>query len=68
MDKLDESVSAENLIELLTLRKRVDIFDRVCYYNKDNRLHRIHGPAVIYPSGKQEWWQNGRFMFSKVFD
>jgi hypothetical protein len=26
----------------------------------DGRLHRTDGPARIYPSGTQSWWQNGR--------
>ena len=26
----------------------------------NGRLHRTDGPARIYPSGTQSWWQNGR--------
>jgi len=29
-----------------------------CWYLHD-RLHRIDGPAVIYPNGVQYWYQNG---------
>jgi hypothetical protein len=27
--------------------------------NSEGYLHREGGPAVIHPSGRQEWWYNG---------
>lgn len=53
-----ESSSEENLAELLTLRKEVDIDGNIRYYNKDNQLHRIHGPAVIDTDGSKLWYIN----------
>lgn len=29
------------------------------WYNKDRQLHRIDGPAVIWPDGYVTWWLNG---------
>lgn len=29
------------------------------YRNAAGRLHREDGPAVVYPSGSCEWYQNG---------
>ena len=29
------------------------------WYNSDGDFHREDGPAVIYSSGKQEWWVYG---------
>ena len=28
------------------------------YYSKAGQLHRTNGPAVEYPSGRREWYQN----------
>ena len=28
------------------------------YRNNKHEFHRLDGPAVIYSSGVQEWWQN----------
>ena len=32
----------------------------VFYYNAQGQLHRTHGPAVIYPSGAERWYQWGK--------
>lgn len=29
------------------------------FYNKNGQLHRVGGPAAIYPNGRQEYWENG---------
>lgn len=49
----------DNLAELLTLRKTISNLGTIRYYNRDNQMHRIHGPAVIWPDGVEEWWING---------
>ena len=44
------------------LKYRIDvspITGRRMYYNSAGQLHREDGPAVEYPSGTVEWWQNG---------
>lgn len=30
------------------------------YRNSDGLLHRLNGPAVIYPDGLSEWYRNGK--------
>lgn len=30
------------------------------WYNKNNQLHRLDGPAVEYADGSNEWYVNGR--------
>ena len=47
------------LFELLTLDCRVDEYGTVCYCNTLGKLHRVHGPAVIYSDGGRAWCQNG---------
>lgn len=32
------------------------------YYDDQNRLHRIDGPAVVFRWGMKEWWENGEFI------
>lgn len=54
-----DNSSEENLAELLTLRKEVTSLGTIRYFNKDNHYHRIHGPAVIWPSGTEFWFKNG---------
>lgn len=54
-----ENSSEANLAELLKLRKEVSADGYIQYYNKDDQLHRINGPAVISPNGNEEWWING---------
>ena len=54
LDELDA------LAEELTLRREVDKDGIIRYYNSDNKLHRIHGPAVIWDDGSEDWYQNGK--------
>jgi len=30
------------------------------YRNEHGNLHRLDGPAVIHPTGEQQWWANGK--------
>ena len=57
---MTEAMSEDAVFELLTLGCRVDSEGSLCYYNAQGQLHRVHGPAVIYPDGDREWLQNGR--------
>ena len=57
---MTEAMSEDAVFELLTLGCRVDSDGTLCYYNAQGQLHRVHGPAVIYPGGDREWLQNGR--------
>lgn len=54
-----ENFFQSKLAELLTLRKDVNPAGTIRYYNKDNQLHRIHGPAVIYTDGTVFYFENG---------
>jgi len=38
----------------------LDEYGNICFYNKEGRLHRLDGPAKIYPDGGEEYWVNGR--------
>lgn len=57
---LDAGSTEDNIAELLTLRKVVDKGGTICYYNSDNLLHRVHGPAIIWTCGSQEWCYRGK--------
>lgn len=50
-----ENSSEARLAELLTLRKVVDSSGNILYFNNDNQLHRVHGPAVINCVGTEYW-------------
>lgn len=51
--------SEENLVELLSLRKKCSSLGTIRYYNSEKQLHRVYGPAIIWRDGTQEWWQHG---------
>lgn len=57
---LDAPSPDQVLAELLTLRIVVDSFGNQSYWNSDNKLHRVYGPAFVYPSGGKEWYQDGK--------
>ena len=38
---------------------KVDRYGTRRYYNGAGQLHRLEGPAVIWPNGNCEWYQNG---------
>ena len=45
------------LAEELTLRREVDNNHNISYFNSDNQLHRVNGPALIYTNGAKYWYQ-----------
>ena len=47
------------LAELLTLTVEVDEYGTTYYRNQQGQLHRIHGPAIIYPNGSEYWFRHG---------
>ena len=47
------------LFELLSLECRVDATGTVLYYNRQEQLHRVHGPAIDRPNVYREWRQQG---------
>ena len=42
------------------LRREVDAFGHVRYYNKEGQRHRLDGPAVEMANGDKEWWIDGK--------
>ena len=42
------------------MRKVIDKYGTICYYNENNELHREDGPAVEYASGNKYWFKNGK--------
>ena len=53
-------MSRDALIDALTGYVTTDTNGTVRYYNSTGELHRIDGPAVIYPGGAFAWFHNGR--------
>ena len=31
----------------------------ICYRNAQGQTHRTNGPAIVYATGEQHWYQNG---------
>ena len=57
---MTDALTEEALFELLSLECRVDSDGTTRYYNKQDQMHRVFGPAVEYSDGgRHEWWQNG---------
>lgn len=52
--------SDDSLAELLTLTCEVDEWGAIRYRNSEGELHRVCGPAVIYPDGSEWWYQRGQ--------
>ena len=50
--------SDDALAELLSLTVEVNQWGATIYRNQQGRIHRVHGPAVIWAGGKS-WYQNG---------
>lgn len=50
-----EYISEANLAELLTLRKVVMPNGTIFYHNERGQVHRLYGPAIIYPTGSKLW-------------
>ncbi len=55
---MTDSNDSDAIAELLTLIMEVDQWGRT-YRNPMGQLHRVHGPAVISPSGDKTWYLNG---------
>jgi len=43
----------------MKVRKEVDKFNDIRYYNEAGQFHRDDGPAIIYNDGEKHWYQNG---------
>lgn len=52
--------TADTVFELLRLNVEINSKGTVCYSNSRGQWHRIHGPALIFPSGTKYWYQNGQ--------
>ena len=50
----------DQLAEELTLRVEINKYGTIRYYNSDNQLHRIYGPAAILSGGLKLWYQNNK--------
>ena len=48
------------LAEELTLQIEINGRGTIRYYNNKDELHRVNGPAVIYPGGSKVWYQNNK--------
>ena len=51
----------EQLAEELTLRREVDKEGNIYYYNSNDEVHRVNGPAVINCNGVEYWLQNDKY-------
>lgn len=50
----------DQLAEELTLRREIDKWGDIYYYNEHDERHRVNGPAIIYSAGVEYWYQNGK--------
>ena len=57
-DSADSNHAA--LFEVLSLTRLEHDNGTVIYRNHLGERHRVHGPAIIYPSGTCAWYQNGK--------
>ena len=57
---MTDCAELDALAEELTLRRKVNKYGTILYYNEDGKQHRIHGPAVTCAVGDSFWYQNGR--------
>ena len=55
---MTDAMTEDAVFELLTLGCRVNQYGTVRYYNSNERLHRVHGPAIVYTDGARAWYQN----------
>ena len=63
LDKMQESTMEkyDELIDTLSGYVEISKAGTIRYYNKNGKLHRIGGPAVIFADGTEIWYQNGLF-------
>ena len=52
--------TADTVFELLSLNVEFNTHGTMGYSNSLGQWHRIHGPALIFPSGTKYWYQNGQ--------
>ena len=52
-------MSYDLLIEVLTSTVEVTQLGLTIYKNPAGQFHRTNGPAILYPGGTEEWYQNG---------
>ena len=43
------------------MRKEIDKFGNIFYYNENNEYHREDGPAIEYIDGTKFWYKNGKY-------
>lgn len=41
------------------MKREVDDYGTIKYFNEQQQLHREDGPALIYEHGSKHWYQNG---------
>lgn len=56
LEEVDQLTKAEHRLAGETIR---DYEEFRAYYNDENKLHRLDGPAVEWHHGPHEWWLNG---------
>ena len=44
----------------ISMKKEIDEFGNIFYYNENNKLHREDGPAIEYVDGDKWWYKNGK--------
>ena len=54
-------MSEQEVFDALKYRIEVSKSGTRYYYNADNKLHRLDGPAVEYADGDKYWYQNDQF-------
>jgi hypothetical protein len=42
------------------VKKEIDKYENICYFNNKNQRHRTDGPAVVWSNGSESWWVNGK--------
>ena len=50
----------KNRGKMTSLSRRINKFGNIEYRNKNNKLHRDNGPAIIFADGTQSWYKNGK--------
>ena len=45
----------------ISMKKEINEFGTISYYNNKNEYHREDGPAIEYADGEKRWCKNGVF-------
>ena len=48
-------------IDGFSMRKIINKFKTICYYNENDEFHREDGPAIEYADGSKTWIKNGLY-------